>query len=66
MTNRITKPQAALLQELRAAADKGVFKDQKYTPAEMLVQDGLAKWAQKYHGGTGKLVITEAGRQFGR
>lgn len=64
MSLKITRPQSALLQQLRVAGDRGVFKAQNYTPAEMLVRDGLAKWEAKYFGGTGKLVITSAGRQF--
>lgn len=64
MTVKITKPQATLLSELVAAGPQGVFKATNHTPAEMLVRDGLAKWQQKYFGGTGKLVATQAGIDF--
>jgi hypothetical protein len=64
MTMRLTKPQAELLRKLAEAGDRGVFKSTNYTPAEMLISDGMARWAQKYHGGTGKLVITAKGREF--
>lgn len=58
-------PQANLLKELRAAGDVGIFKSQQYGPAEALVTHGLAKWAQKYISGTGKLIITKRGENFG-
>lgn len=64
MTIRISKPQAELLSQLVSAGPSGVFKSQGHTPAQMLVSDGLARWAQKYHGGTGKLVATQKGREF--
>lgn len=66
MTVRITMPQAELLKELKKAGTNGVFKSRKNTAAEMLVSDKLAKWEQRYHNGTGKLVITEDGENFGK
>lgn len=66
MSIKLTMPQAELLQQLRAAGKQGIFKDVRHTPSEYLVQHGFARWERRYSGGTGKLVITDAGREFGR
>lgn len=65
MSVKITLPQAELLRQLRGAGADGVFKSQKYGPAEQLVSFGFAKWDQKYISGTGKLIITKRGENFG-
>lgn len=63
----LTTPQATLLGELQAAGDAGVFKSTGYTPAQVLIRLGLARWVRKFNNGTsGCLVITEKGLKFRR
>lgn len=65
MTVRITAPQAELLAQLHAAGSKGVFKSTAYTPADILVTVGYARWARKFDNGrSGCLVITQKGQDF--
>lgn len=65
MTVRITQPQAQLLANLHAAGPTGVFKPTSYTPADILVTLGYAKWMRKFDNGRcGCLVITQKGIDF--
>ncbi len=65
MTVRLTLPQATLLGELQAAGTRGLFKSTSYTPADILVTVGYARWARKFDNGrSGCLVITQKGQDF--
>jgi hypothetical protein len=65
MTVRLTKPQGVLLAELNSAGTKGLFKSTTYTPADILVTVGYARWTRKFDNGrSGNLVITAKGEEF--
>ncbi|AEG53137.1 hypothetical protein [Sinorhizobium meliloti] len=65
MSIKLSMPQRALLDELKRAGEKGVFKSVSYGPASVLVSVGHAKWARKFdNGNTGTLVITPRGINF--
>lgn len=65
MTIRLTQPQASLLADLQSAGSRGIFKSCSYTPADILVTVGYARWARKFDNGrSGCLVITAKGTAF--
>lgn len=61
----LTMPQGELLAKVVAAGATGVLKSTGDTSARKLVEKGYCEWAAKFSNGvTGKLVATQAGRNF--
>ncbi len=65
MSVKLSMPQRSLLDELKRAGERGVFKSATHGPASVLVSLNLAQWLRKFgNGATGTLIITPRGNDF--